>query len=72
MYDDIGRLKVEAEELEARLAELPDGYISIKMINGKERYYHQWYEEGKQHAKYVRVDDYPELRDRTTAAGHYS
>lgn len=51
------------EDLERRISELPPGYLSVKTINGKERYYHQWYADGRQHTKYVRADDYPRLRD---------
>lgn len=63
-FMDGTRGKEIREELERQIAELPPGYISVKTINGKERYYHQWYEGGKQHTKYVRADDYPELRDK--------
>lgn len=52
------------EELERRIRELPRGYLSIKIIKGKERYYHQWYEAGKLQTKYVRADDYPELKEK--------
>ncbi len=50
------------EEIQREILRLPPGYISVKVINGKERYYHQWYEGGKQHTKYVRADDLQELR----------
>lgn len=45
------------ERLEARIAELPTGYISEKNINGKKRYYLQWREGGKLKSKYIRVDE---------------
>ena len=40
--------------MEKRIAELPAGYISKKNINGKERYYLQWRENGKVQSKYIK------------------
>ena len=40
--------------MEKRIAELPAGYISKKNINGKERYYLQWRENGKLQSKYIK------------------
>lgn len=51
-------------ELERMIAELPKGYLSVKTIKGKERYYHQWYEDGKPVTKYVRADAYPPLKEQ--------
>ena len=51
-------------ELERLIDELPRGYLSVKMIRGKERYYHQWYEDGKLVTKYVRAADYPPLKEQ--------
>ena len=42
------------KRMEKRIAELPAGYISKKNINGKERYYLQWRENGKVQSKYIK------------------
>ncbi len=44
--------------LEEKIAKLPIGYISKKKINGKERYYRQWTEEGKIKSKYIKAGEY--------------
>ena len=54
----------ETEDLRRRILELPKGYLSVKTIKGKERYYHQWYESGKLHTRYLREDEYPEMKAR--------
>ena len=48
--------KQNADELKARIAELPSGYISRKKINGKVRLYYQWTEDGKKRSKYLSDD----------------
>ena len=50
------------ERIEARLAELPIGYISEKNIRGKKQYYLQWREEGKLKSKYIRVGEVEFIR----------
>lgn len=42
------------EALEKEIAELPAGYISRKMINGKQRCYRQWTEDGVLKSKYIK------------------
>jgi hypothetical protein len=49
-------------DLEEQIEKLPVGYISKKMINGKERYYQQWTENGKVKSKYIRNEDFEDLR----------
>lgn len=41
-------------ELERKIAELPNGYISHKSINGKEQFYLQWNENGKTKSQYIK------------------
>ena len=41
--------------IEKELSTCPNGYISRKMINGKERFYLQWTEDGKLKSKYIKV-----------------
>ena len=48
--------KQKADELRARIAELPSGYISRKTINGKVRLYYQWTEDGKKRSRYLSDD----------------
>ncbi len=50
------------QRLEERIALLPAGYISRKMINGKAQYYLQWRENGKLNSKYIREDALEEVR----------
>ena len=47
----------QIQELEAQISSLPAGYISKKIINGKERYYQQWTTEGKIKSKYIKNED---------------
>lgn len=46
------------KEIEQELAGLPVGYISKKIINGKERYYLQWMENGKLKSKYIKSAEF--------------
>ena len=49
------------KEIKTELAGLPAGYISKKMIRGKERFYLQWTENGRQKSKYIKDAEYGEL-----------
>ena len=61
---DAEYLKIEKEinRLEKQISEYPIGSISKKMINGKEKYYHQWYELGKTRSRYLKEDEVEKLR----------
>ena len=48
--------------LEKELRAYPNGYISRKMINGKERFYLQWTENGKLKSKYIKADELEQVR----------
>ena len=52
------------ERIEKRIAELPNGYISKKNIQGKIRYYLQWREEGKIKSKYIREEELDQLEEQ--------
>ena len=52
----------EIEQLKKEISGYPIGSISRKMINGKERYYHQWYESGKTKSKYLKQDEVETFR----------
>ena len=45
------------KEIEHEITELPVGYISKKMIGGKERFYLQWMENGKLKSRYIKAAD---------------
>ena len=42
--------------LEKELSTCSNGYISRKVINGKERFYLQWTENGKLKSRYIKAD----------------
>lgn len=48
------KMQRKAEELERQIAELPAGCISKKKIHGKDRFYHQWTEDGRARSKYLK------------------
>ncbi len=52
------------ERMQARIDELPVGYISTKQIKGKTQYYRQWREDGKIKSKYVSARDIEEVRSQ--------
>lgn len=61
--DELQRQKM-IQELEKKIAELPVGYISKKIINGKIQYYHQWTEGGKKRSQYLRDGEMEPLREQ--------
>ena len=60
--DPMKSMILEANALEREIAELPAGYISRKVIRGRERFYRQWYEDGKVRSKYIRDEDLESVR----------
>ena len=58
MTDSYGLMR----QMEERIATLPAGYISKKNINGKNRYYLQWKENGKLKSQYLREGEVEEIR----------
>lgn len=54
----------QIEDLENQIAALPVGYISKKLINGKERYYQQWTENGKIKSKYIKNGDFEDFQKK--------
>ena len=46
---------LRSDEIEKKLSELPEGYVTHRKINGKTYHYRQWTEGGRQHS--VRVPD---------------
>lgn len=54
----------QISELEKQISSLPVGYISKKLISGKERYYQQWTENGKIKSKYIKNDELEDFRKK--------
>lgn len=48
-------------QIENELAGLPNGYISKKIISGKERFYLQWLEDGKLKSRYIKANEYDDI-----------
>ena len=46
------------------LESLPRGYVSRKVIRGRETFYHQWKENGKVKSKYLRHDEVDGFREQ--------
>lgn len=46
-------LEIQYDHIQEEIDSLPRGYLSKKNINGKERIYRQWNENGKKYSKYV-------------------
>lgn len=49
-------------ELEKELSACLNGYISKKIINGKERFYLQWVENGRIKSRYIKSDEFEIVR----------
>ena len=61
---DMEDINIQISDLESQIASLPVGYISKKMINGKERYYQQWTENGKIKSKYIKNEEIEEFQKK--------
>ena len=57
-------INIQISDLESQIASLPVGYISKKMINGKERYYQQWTENRKIKSKYIKNEEVEEFQKK--------
>lgn len=53
----------EITRLKKELSECPNGYISRKKIQGKDRYYWQWLENGRLRSRYIKEGDLPKARE---------
>ena len=58
----VAEISKEIEALEKELSHYPNGYISRKIINEKERFYLQWTEDGKVKSKYIKSDELERYR----------
>ena len=54
----------QISELEKQISSLPVGYISKKLISGKERYYQQWTENGKIKSKYIKNEEFEDFQKK--------
>lgn len=61
---DMEDINTQISDLENQIASLPVGYISKKMINGKERYYQQWTENRKVKSKYIKNGEVEEFQKK--------
>lgn len=61
---DMEDINIQISDLESQIASLPVGYISKKMINGNERYYQQWTENGKIKSKYIKNEEVEEFQKK--------
>ena len=55
--------ELQKSEMLQRLAELPKGYVSRKMVRGRETFYHQWKENGKVKSKYLKAGEVDAFRE---------
>ena len=51
-------------EMLKTLAELPKGYVSRKVIRGRETFYHQWKEAGKVKSRYLKAAEVESFREQ--------
>ncbi len=54
-------------ELEQQIAQLPQGSIGRKTVNGKEYFYQRWIENRKRKEKYVPADEIEEMKRKIEA-----
>ena len=57
-------LEKKIKEIENEISLLPRGYISKKIINGKECYYRQWAYKGTTKSEYIKSDNLSDLKDQ--------
>ena len=55
---------MDSKDILEQLNTLPDGYISVKKINGKEYYYLQYSENGKLRSKYIKYSELEVIRQQ--------
>ena len=58
VQESVPELKKIIADLQYRIDTLPVGYISRKVINGKERFYRQWREGDKLRSKYIKAGEF--------------
>ena len=58
---DNRKILARIEELKSEIKRLPSGYISHKIIYGRERCYYQWRENGKLKSQFIKEGEYERL-----------
>ena len=56
--------ELQKNEMLKALAELPKGYVSRKVIRGRETFYHQWKEAGKVKSRYLKAAEVEQFREQ--------
>lgn len=59
---NMSSISEQIASLEKELLECQNGYISHKVINGKDRFYLQWTEDGKIKSKYIKETELEQVR----------
>ena len=57
-------IRERIREIEEEMASLPSGCVTLKTIKGTERWYHQYYVDGKRKSKLVSVEEVSPLREK--------
>jgi len=60
----MGDINKQISDLEKQISSLPVGYISKKIIGGKERFYQQWTENGKIKSKYIKNEELEDFQKK--------
>lgn len=58
------------KQIKNELAGIPNGYISKKIINGKERFYLQWTEDGKLKSRYIKSAEFDRISAQVEKRKH--
>lgn len=56
--------RARIQKIEEEMSKLPSGCVTCKVINGKERYYHQYYVDGKRKDKIVPAEEAEPLKTK--------
>lgn len=64
MGADLSQENCTIDELMSEMECLPSGYISRKVIRGKECFYHQWKEDGRLVSRYLKEGELEPLREQ--------
>ena len=57
-------IRARIQEIEEEISALPSGCVTRKVIDGKERWYHQYYVDGKRKSKIVPVEEVSAMREK--------
>ena len=57
-------IRARIREIEEEMSILPSGCVTRKIIDGKERWYHQYYVDGKRRSKIISVEEVSAVREK--------